>query len=158
MAEIFKRTELEWGGAFAADKGLLSISGGIVPFLLQNLGMNYSQNITRLYEIGEQGQISHVYYVGGRSQGSLSLGRVIGPRTTLVEFYSNFSDVCNAANNSISVALQAQCDSPNSILADYTAKMCVLVGVGLSVGSQDLIVNESSQVMFSNLDYEETGL
>src|SRR3954470_21030439 len=104
MADVFARTQLNFGGAFAADTGLLS-GGTLTGVMMQNLTLNYSQMISRIYEIGPAGQTPFVYYVGGRSQGNLGVGHVVGPALAMKAFYTSYSDVCSAGQNSISVNL-----------------------------------------------------
>ncbi len=80
--DIYSRTTDAYGGSFAADQGTLTFpaliggKGSDAGFLIQNMQANYTQNVTRLYEIGSP----NVYYVGGRTQGSASIQRVVGPR------------------------------------------------------------------------------
>ncbi len=159
MADLFKRTELNFGGAMASDKGLLTPNRGLTGVLMQGMQINYAQSVTRIYEIGQAGKTSNVYYIGGRAQGSLSVNHIIGPALTMQEFYNNFSDVCQARSNSIEIVLQANCgDTTASQKIVYTAKYCVLVNVGLSLNSQEFVIGNSSQLMFSNLAYAERGV
>lgn len=161
--EIYRRTRLNFGGAFAADRGIVTFRDGIVPNLMQSLSLNYAQQVSRVYELGELGQIGNVYYVGGRSQGSASFGRILGPNTTLERFYQTYSDSCEASKNNLSVTLAADCYPAGDVQAafarqkNYTARYCVLVNVGVSTQAQDLLINENSNVMFSNLDYNEAN-
>lgn len=158
--DVFARTQLNFGGAFTAETGLIS-GGTLSGVLLQNLQLSYQQNVTRIYEIGSAGATPFVYYVGGRSQGSLSAAHIVGPALAMQAFYSSFSDVCAAGRNNISVNLtRSACGTggnaaTNSRTIKYNAKYCVLVQIGMSVAANDLVVNESSQMMFSNLEYSE---
>lgn len=157
--DVFKRTELVWGGAFAADCGLVSPDPkkGLSGVMMQNMGINYAQNVARIYELGEAGKTPAVYYVGGRSQGNLQVANVVGPKAAMKTFYTTFSDVCQAVDNNIVLSLQrADCSSSGqSRTVTYTAKFCVLIQIGLSVAAQDMIINQTSNLMFSNLEYEE---
>jgi hypothetical protein len=160
MSDVFSRTQLNFGGAFAADTGLLS-GGTLTGVLMQNLQLNYSQNVTRIYEIGAAGQTPFVYYVGGRSQGSLGVGHVMGPALAMKAFYTSFSDVCSAGTNNISVNLsrsacgQSSARQTGTRTVRYNAKFCVLVQLGVATRADDLVVNESSNVTFANLEYDE---
>lgn len=160
MADIFKRTELQFGGAYAADRGLIvpQPSKGLTGLLMQNIGLNYSQNVTRIYDLGDSGQATHIFYIGGRSQGSLAAAHVIGPKLSMKCFYSAFSDVCQARNNDLRLSINNPNDGCDTVSLQYTAKFCVLVGVGMAVAAQDFVINENSQLMFSNLTYDENGL
>ena len=157
MADVFKRTELNFGGAFAADKGLITPNKGLTGVMMQNLSLNYSQNVTRIYEIGKVNETPHVYYIGGRSQGTMQAAHVIGPKLAMKEYYENFSDVCEAETNDIEIKLtKADCrPGGGAKTISYKAKYCVLIQIGMSVSAQDLVINENSQLMFSNLEYTE---
>jgi hypothetical protein len=157
MADVFKRTELNFGGAFAADKGLITPNKGLTGVMMQNLSLNYSQAVTRIYEIGMAGKTPSMYYIGGRSQGQMQAAHVIGPRIAMKAYYDAFSDVCEAATNDINIKLtKVDCGSSGgSRSIGYKAKFCVLVSIGVTVSAQDMVINENSQLMFSNLEYEE---
>lgn len=168
MAELFSRTEVDWGGAFHAQNGIITPKNGLTGVLMQNFSIQYQQQVTRLYELGKAGGRTKVYYVGGRANGSLSAAHVIGPGVSMKDFYNNFSDVCNAQNNECNLELGpnicgvvgtagstiAGPPAPGTTGAKYKCKYCVLVGIGLSVSASDFIINESSQLMFSGLEFD----
>lgn len=156
MAEIFSRTASNFAGAFSADTLTLSFSDRVPTTLVQNLQASYMQSITRLYEVGAQNGISNTYYVGGRSQGSLNIGRIIGPGVLMGAYYTKFGNVCNARTNSLAFGLtQADCSAINANpgLTRFVCKFCVITNVGVSVGAQDSTINETSSLMFSGFDY-----
>src|ERR1700749_2480879 len=96
MADVFTRTEVGFGGAMTSEKGLLTPNGGITGVLMQNLQLSYSQNVTRIYEIGRAGQMTNMYYISGRAAGQLNVAHIIGPAGAMTTFYNTFSDVCAA--------------------------------------------------------------
>lgn len=157
MAEVFTRTEVDFGGAMHAQNGIIVPNAGLTGVLMQNIQLGYQQAVTRIYELGESGKRTKVYYIGGRSQGTLGAAHVIGPGVSMQAFYDNFGDVCKAKNNTCVIDL-----SPNICAASaagggkakYTAKYCVLISIGVSVAAQDFVVNENSQLMFSGLEFE----
>lgn len=164
--EIFNRTASQLAGAWSADQGVLALSGGVPSALVQTINAVYAQAITRLYEIGNNGnavgavvggavavaQATNVYYVGGRAQGTMGVARVIGPAAIMAAFYKKFSDVCQAASNMLTFTLNSvNCGTTAAV---YTAKYCVLTQVGLAVAAQDMVVNESSQLTYSGFDYQ----
>jgi hypothetical protein len=157
MADVFKRTELQWGGAFAADRGIITPAAGLTGVLMQNLQLQYSQNITKIYELGNVGQKISVYMIGGRSQGQMTIAHIVGPKLVLKAFYDKFSDVCEAENNHIEIKLtRAQCGpGGGSKTVKYKCKWCVLVQIGVSVSAQDLVINENSTLQFSNMEFNE---
>jgi len=153
--DIFIRAATQLAGAFSADQGRLSFGGGISTALVQNVNASYMQNVTRLYEVGNAPNqcMANVYYVGGRSQGQMSIARVIGPSILLSAYYCKFGNVCQAQTNTIQLTFNPL--ACNGGWAAYTCNYCVITQVGISVAAQDMIVNESSQLMFSGMLYEE---
>lgn len=162
MADIFNRETSRLNGVFTADRVKLTLPQNL-GVLVQQFQASYSQSITRLYEVGANdqgrlGQASNIYYVGGRTQGNLNLARVVGPSNTIKEMYSVFGDVCTPESFSISLQ-ETDCLGEGTPGADtaqltYTFKNAVIQQVGLSVAAQDMIINESSQMMFSSLEVE----
>lgn len=171
MADLFTRTEVDFGGAMHAQNGIITPANGLTGVLMQNIQLSYQQQVTRLYELGNSGQKTKVYYVGGRAQGSMSVAHVVGPGVSIKQFYDNFGDVCKAGTNTCQIDL-----SPNicgvtgsnpsqnggilgslnvspTAQAKYTAKYCVLISIGMSVAAQDFVINENSQLMFSGLEF-----
>lgn len=152
MAELFKRTEVDFGGAMTSEKGLFVPNKGLTGVLMQNVALQHQQNVTRIYEIGKAGEKAKFYYISGRSAGTLSAGHIIGPGVALKEFYESFSDVCEAGTNDIEIRLGPNiCNGANQIT--YNAKFCVLVAIGVSLSAQEFVINENSQLMFSGMEY-----
>lgn len=154
MADIFSRANQDFKGSFASDAAQVAFSGDGsgnvfgVGLLTQNLGVNYTQSITRLYEIGT----NYTYLVAGRTQGQLSMGRVLGPRPVAAAFYTTYGNVCNAATNNLNFSAQAGCNS-QSLGGSLTfgVQNAVIVSIGLSVGAQDMVINENLAMTFISL-------
>ncbi len=167
MADVFTRLPTKLAGVFTADTARLGFAGGVPSALVQNVNTSYMQAITRLYEVGGNGIDTAVYYVGGRSQGTLAIARVIGPTAIIGAYYRKYGNVCNARTNTITlafsvldcsteVALPAGVAGPAAlerIEAQYVFKFCVITQIGTALASQDMVVNESSQLMFSGMEY-----
>ncbi len=155
MADVFKRAQLRWGGAFAAETGLLTPNRGLNGVLMQQLQLQYTQSVSKIYEIGPAGSPSAVYFVAGRPSGNLSVGHILGPGVAMKEYYDNFSDVCAAQDNDIEIKLtKPACGSGGSpSMIAYKCKFCVLTMVGIATQSQDLLINEQSQLTFGNMEY-----
>lgn len=147
--DVFGRTVAAYGGSFAADTARLVFNAAPSSGLLvQNLNFQYSQNITRLYDLGD----NKVYYVGGRTQGQMSIARVIGPRVLLAQFYSQYGDVCNARGNMAMFQMARGCEGATF---SYTMMYCVITTIGVAAAAADMVVNEQSTIMFSSLTYTE---
>lgn len=151
MSQLFQAATSKLAGAMKSDDVFLNF-GGADTALTQTINISFSQNITRLYEIGS---LNRMYYIGGRAQGQLSLGRVIGPAIVVAEFYEKFGDVCSTASNTIAMTI-SRCAQIGVGAQDvrFYAKYCSLLQVGISASAQELIVNEQCGLMFSALEYD----
>lgn len=152
MSELFSRTEVDFGGAMSAQFGVVTPAGGLTGVLMQNVQLNYSQQVTRLYELGNAGMTTKVYYVGGRAQGTMGVAHVVGPGVSIKQFYDTFGDVCQAQSNTLQIDLTPNLCEGNDRVA-YDCKYCVLTSIGMSVAAQDFVINENSQLMFSGLEF-----
>lgn len=153
---VFVRNQYQLEDSFSADSAILTFVGGVDPALVQNINFNYSQNITRLYEVGGPGAglKQRTYYVGGRTQGQAGIARVVGPKTTLAAFYRQYGNVCLAKGNSISLSFYAGCTSAN--LVAYVLTGVVITNIGFSVQAMDMVFNENTALQFVDLDYTGT--
>jgi hypothetical protein len=166
--DVFGRTPLQFGGAFSADAATVtfgSISSentGLdagIGLLTQQLGINYQQPVTRIYEIGTH----NVYYIAGRCQGNANVARILGPRPIMTAFYEQYGDVCNASENVIQFYAETGClaagdFAPNnqSTIQDVPALLLEMTGVVLTtisetVRAEDMVLNEQLQLMFISL-------
>lgn len=159
--DVFSRKTDVYGGGFASDQCAISFpqvgdNGGEIGLLIQRLGVTYQQQITRLYEVGHEA----IYYVGGRTSGELAVDRIVGPKTISAEFYKTYGDLCNARTNTLDLNIQTQCVGSQGYYMSgvtYTAHMCVITSIGVTIAAQDMLINESLRIMTSNLQYEEYG-
>lgn len=153
MAGVFTRNQYRLEDSFSADSALLTFTGGVDPALIQNINFNYSQNITRLYEVGSQGVgvKQRTYYVAGRTQGQAGIARVVGPKTTMAAFYTRYGNVCLAKENMISIEFQPGCDAV--LNAAYTLEGVVITNIGFSVQAMDMVFNENTALQYVDLDY-----
>lgn len=156
MGAIFQRENTKVNGVFTSDRAKLKFSQGVTGVLVQGVNFNYSQMVTRLYELGtaDGGNFTNIYYVGGRTQGTAGLNRVVGPKATIKQMYATYGNICNACNNSMELQLnEVDCCTGSGQSLAYTLKYVVLVQVGISVQAMDMIINEVSQLLFSGCDY-----
>jgi hypothetical protein len=162
--EVFGRTPLQFGGAFSADAatvtfGAIGDSGDTtldagIGLLTQQLGINYQQPVTRIYELGTR----FVYYIAGRCQGNANIARILGPRPIMGAFYAQYGNVCNAAENSIIFYAETGCVTQGdlgdfgvgpSMLLQMTG--VVLTTIAETVRAEDMVLNEQLQLMFISL-------
>lgn len=156
MTAIYERQKTSHGGSFASDTAVLSVAASADTKLgiVSNFQASFAQAISRIYSVaatdGTPSGTVPVFYVGGRTQGQLSLGRVVGPQgSALCAFYEKMGNVCSPEN--LTFTLTAGCDK-SPLEVTYTAEAAVLTNVGIQVGSQDMIVNENLTMMFANLE------
>lgn len=167
MADVFNRNTDFFGGSFAADQGFVTFPrllsagtaiGADVGLLIQRLALTYTQQVTRLYEVGRPA----IYYVGGRTNGDAGIDRVVGPRSIADAFYQTYGDICQARSNTLDFTIASGCGADgtpqdqatlNVGSVSYTAHFCVITTVGVNVGAADMIINESIRMMFSSLIY-----
>lgn len=177
MSGVYERQQTAFAGSFASDVAALAITGpgGIKAQLgiVQQANVQFSQQVARIYDVsnggksgtGQKGAVVPVFYVGGRTQGQATLGRVLGPQSgALCDFYKSLSNVCSPQD--LAFAFEGGCETTaNSpaILTDavgtiakqrvkYTLEDCLMVNLAIAVNSQDMIVNENISLMFANMD------
>lgn len=161
MPEIYKNTVLDYGGGFTVNRGIISSVGGRLDgTLMQQIGVQYAQRATPVYELGPAGQTARFYYVSGRSNGALNVGHILGPPVALASYYQDFSDVCNAARNIVDFGLgenacgfTGEGGSLSGSNRGMKAKFALLVQVSIGAGADNLLINEGSQLMFGNMEY-----
>ena len=80
--------------------------------------------------------------------------RVVGPRAIIASFYKTYGDVCNAATNTIQITLGVGCQTAGNInKVSYVAHFVVITAIGVTIASQDMLINENTQLMFSSFLY-----
>lgn len=153
MADIYNKQTDAFGGSFSADQAKLYFA----PFandgaglLVQNMQVQYNRQVTRLFEIGSARQ----YYVDGRSEGSATIQRILGPGVVVLAFYQRFGNVCNAKDNSLHFNMSNFCDGVTVSRAACTMHNVVITSFGLATNAQSVLINENLQFMFSFLDLE----
>lgn len=183
MADVYSRQRTGFAGSFASDLAAMTIAGSTTPLgIVQNVQLNFSQQVARIYDVSNGGAASAsaggfvpVFYVGGRTQGNASLARVLGPQSgALCAFYAELGNVCSPQDLTFTFAGgcgQAGVGSnPTQVLefsnavgnavansVKYTVQAATMVGLGVSVAAQDMIVNESIALMFANLSCDEVA-
>lgn len=166
IPDMFSRTGNELKGSFAADAA--KITFGVVTqdalddigLLCQQIQVRYSQNITRIWEIGTQ----NTYLIAGRCQGQAGLSRVLGPRPISVQFYNTYGNVCLAGGNIINFQADTGCPTgnftpvgeatPGGLTEDtflFVMHNTVITDFSVVVGANDMVANEQVQLMFVSL-------
>lgn len=162
--DVFGRGGQAFGGAIAADAARVVFSTGTdgagvneaqPGMLVQQLKLNYQQQITRVYEIGSD----KTFYVVGRTQGQVEMARIMGPRTIQLGFYTKFGNACLAATNNINFIAETGCTAQDGSRVtrsgsaySFTVKHAVIINLGVQIGAQDMVINEQVQMMFTALN------
>lgn len=173
MAAIFERQKTQFAGAFASDVAALTIAGTPTNVgIVQNVNMSFSQQVARIYDVsnggssGAAGGVVPVFYVGGRTQGQGTIARILGPQSgALCDFYSKMGNVCSpqdfsfafaggcdaAAGNSKPAPFKNAIGAGNFNKVTYSITGALMTSLSVTVGSQDMLVNENITLMFANL-------
>jgi hypothetical protein len=178
---VYERQKTAFAGSFSSDLSAMSVAGSaqLKLGIVQNVQLSFAQQIARIYDVsnggvatGAAGGAVPVFYVGGRTQGQATIARVIGPQSgALCDFYSAIGNVCQpqdltftfrggcapsadgvGTNKSVVVPLAGNGTGIGSAESvGYTIVAAVMTNLGLTVGSQDMIVNENITLMFANM-------
>lgn len=181
MADIYQRQKTQFAGAFASDVAALTFAGATTGLgIVQNVQISFAQQVARIYDVsngGSAGGLSQglvpVFYVGGRTQGQGTIARILGPQSgALCDFYNAMGNVCAPqdltftftggcgladANDQLKpsqVATLANATKGSTTLSKvaYTITGALMTNIGVTVGSQDMLVNENITLMFANLE------
>lgn len=157
---IFQGSETLFGGAFTNANGIVSSTpavgggGGAVSqfgVLLQDLNIQATHEVNRVYELGVSNVQRKSYLVGGRATGLIQANHILLPSSSdsIVTFYKNFGDICLAGRNSVTITLDSTLCELNSsgqranVVNKVTleAKVCWLrqVNVVASTDSPNLV-------------------
>jgi hypothetical protein len=162
MADVFAREGNDFQGSFASDGAKVVFASGAaggeflgVGMLTQQLSVQYSQAVTRLYEIGT----NFTFLVAGRTQGQVTLARVLGPRSVQLSFYTKYGNVCNADTNNVNFETETGCQQGDNNVGPsqqgglatghkFGVHNAVITSLGITVNAQDMMINEQITMMF----------
>jgi hypothetical protein len=157
---VYSRQKTGFGGSFASDLASMSLAGSVTPLgIVQNVQIQFSQQVARIYDVsnggtsGAGGGKVPVFYVGGRTQGQGTIARVLGQDLTFT-----FRGGCGPSGTGRKPTTQLELANKtvggnkefNTVA--YTIIATVMTNLGITVGSQDMIVNENITLMFANLE------
>lgn len=155
--DAFNRQTDVFGGAFPSDAARVTFpalytdaglrAGAEAGLVMQNLQFSYSQQVTRLYEIGSPA----IYYVGGRTSGNAAVQRVLGPRRLSIAFYRTYGDICRAKTNQLHLSMSVGCEGERNSPVSWSLYFVVLTTIGVAMNAGDMLVNESMQMIFSSM-------
>jgi hypothetical protein len=169
---MFKRQKTRIKGAFATNTAVLQVSNGqngenpVGLGLVQGLQLSLSRQYNRIYSLSkETGGTSSptdpvdAYLIGGRTQGQGQLSRIVGPSTqSLKAFYDNMSDECKFENQVMNFKFKAGCAGADSNSSTgevgYKITSPVMSAVSINTATQDMIINESVQLVFADMEVQ----
>jgi hypothetical protein len=150
-------------GTFSSNNAGMSTDGAALG-LVTNINIQYSQQVNRIFDMNlthkPTPEKSAMYYIGGRAQGQVTLGRVLGPSGTPCDFYKDFGNVCGIQKTLIlefqagkgkqsAVGRAGKCELQKIV---FTIHHPLLTSIGVTQNSNDVIVNENITLMFSDLE------
>jgi hypothetical protein len=193
MADIFGRVDQVLLGGLSSDSLFMSWPelanvGGGLGLLIQQVGLDYRQNIRRIFEIGPgvipsgfggfvsgdacdttnvfdnvaladicATRVQPTYYIISRPEGTLQMGRFIGPTLLTTCFYRTYGNACSP--NVMTMSGRAGCSAADaqSRLMTWTLGGVTLNGIRMDVSGQEMVFQENLGAMFSNLDLDIEG-
>lgn len=126
------------GQEFDLPQATFTLAG--LGLLAQNVHVSLQQNISYLYDPYHP---KAKYGVAGRTQGTVTIGRLIAPEAIMNQFFKECGDVCK----SVDLDLQAV-EMPRT---KWTLNGCVVTSVGMTVksgkGRGKMVIAENVQLM-----------
>lgn len=147
--DIYNRL-VDLGQPIAADatRLVLPYIGG-EDMLVQEVNVTYNQNVSQIWEVGS----SFTYFVAGRTNGAMTVGRIVGAKGIGTEFIQKFADVCNMVENHMTLQFFAGCQEGQA-LGSLKVEGAVITSIVYRVQAQDMIVNENFSLIFARLTNE----
>lgn len=136
--------DVDLGEPISADAARITIPNCSDNLLVQQLQVNYQQDVTRLYELGSP----KIYFVRGRSQGQLTMGKIVGASGPSKACIQQYGDVCNIRGNNLGIDFSAGCASTGR-KSRLSMNGCVITAIAYSVSTPDMIVNENVTMLFA---------
>lgn len=187
--DVFGRQDQVLRGGLSSDAMFMSwpelaaVAGnGGVGMLVQNLGLNYSQPIRRIFEIGPgiipvgnggflpgnvcdtpsppaacANRTQPTYYIIGRPEGQFQMGRFVGPQVIGECFIRTYGSAC--APNIISLSGKAGCvaNDPTAKTMTWILSGVVINNLSMNVTAQEMVIQEGLSAMFAGLNLRVNG-
>jgi len=152
--EIFNKTPRNVVGGFSVDKATLHFpalgaDGKTSGLLIQNVQLTYQQQVSFVYDLAKA---DDVYYIAGRTSGTLALGKIVGSKGIVSTFYKTFGDVCNVKGKNLELSGIAGCDTTTADTNTVTIREPVIAQFGLTMNVDTAIIGENVQMIFSTME------
>lgn len=155
MAHAFSRIPKASKSGFTVDSATVTFTGGGTAqgLLVQNVQIQYQQQINFIYDLTDS---TKVYYVAGRAEGSLQIGKVVSNVSTYEAFLKTFGDVCVTDSTNLTISGTQSCKSANVTAnttgRDVTIANPIVTSYGMTINVNDGIIAEQVQMKFTDLD------
>ena len=145
MADLFNAAG-KIGGIFKGTTIALTLGGaGIQGALVQNIGINYQRNVSRIWELGSD----DTYYVVGHTEGQATLSRIVGRADA--DLLDELADVCSAKDRTLNMTGVADtCEGQGNFAIVMVGP--VLTSRNFSISADQFIITSQSALMFSGLN------
>jgi hypothetical protein len=151
MADIFGRT-VNYGGSYAVDQTVLKFSSGVPNDLVaQQFNADYQQRVNRFYDLTS----NKVFFIGGRTEGQLSMSRLIGPGKSTVNFYRNYGNLCEMSGKELSFSLNGQlCNAGGGGESiEYIVGNPLITRIGVSTTTEQMIASDQVTATFTAMRF-----
>lgn len=168
---------------FVTWPSLAAVTGSTVGLLIQQIGIEYRQPVRRIFEIGPGvipfGPIGNIdasfcdspgrnvdpcadicafraqptYYIVGRPEGRMQMGRFVGPNALTVCFYRKYGSPCGP--NNMLLSGRAGCDAAGTAKAPkmtWIMNGVLLDNVAMDINGQEMVIQERIGAMFVGLN------
>ncbi len=154
MPDLFN-SQSKLGGTFKGTAFALSVGGGnnggnLKGALVQSVQLNYSRQISRIFELGSTDQ----YFIEGRSEGQASLQQIVGPQGLINPILSALGNTCTANQRVLQLSAAANTCGFNAAASGGNAlSLESPVVTNYSLGSQasNFVIDTGMQLMFVGL-------
>ena len=164
MSDMFAR-ETVLGGVMSAEAIRVNFSGNNLDpaatkgLIMQQLQLEYKQNITRLYALED----AKVYFVAGRTEGTFTVQHVVGPQGLLSVFIETYGDVCAIGNQVLNLSTTVGCGTTggkingDAVPSSVELKAPVISAFGLQMQAGNMVIASTLTGMFVSMEITEPG-
>lgn len=155
MANIFNKQLKTNSGGFSIDSAQLTFPAlGQTGLLVQSLQIQYQQQVSFLYDLTNP---ANVYYVAGRADGNMNIGKIVGSAGIVKTFYQTYGDVCRASaaakGNTMELSFDTNCaGGPSQGNGRVIIVNPIIVSFGLQMQVDQGVVSENVAVRFSDVE------
>lgn len=177
MPDVFGRVDQVFAGGLSADALFMTfpgLPGEGIGLLIQDISSQYTQPLRRIFELGPgierfcsdiivptanacclatqpQGSFhaQFTYYVVGRPEGRIQIGRIFGFTTIGTAFYCKYGNPCDP--NIIKFDADIGCNGRQTEKQVWIMNGFVIDGLAMTVNAQDMLIQERLNGQFVSL-------